>query len=485
MTIRRYGGVFGRNPTFHSVEIEDSLVVAGTLSVGGSTLNALNFKGTWNALTNTPTLASGVGTTGDLYIVATAGTTTLDGVSNWGIGDWVLFSGSTWQRVEGGANGNFVELTSSSTTILNGTTIPVSNTLLVSTDIGSTVQGYDANTAKYDDATANFTGTLQNGGSNVLVDTDIGSTVQGYDADTAKYDDTTANFTGTLQQGGNNVFTAADTIGIANGGTGETTAQTAINALAGATTSGQYLRGNGTNVLMSAIQAADVPTLNQNTTGTASNVTGTVAVANGGTGQTTQQLALNAIAGAVTSGQYLRGNGSNVAMSAIQAGDVPTLNQSTTGSAGSVKSNSTTGLLEVTGPAAGATRVMTTPNANFTAARTDAAQTFTGAQTFGTINLTSLFGVGVVHATIGDGVTFTVTAWPDTGGTTYLFIIGSNNIANSYGIAIGNRIESSGTVSLQSIAAVGGSWSLSGADIRWTQSSGSNVYMTSQHFRVR
>lgn len=36
-----------------------------------------------------------------------------------------------------------------------------------------------------------------------------------------------------------------------------------------------------------AIVAADIPTLNQNTTGTASNVTGTVAVANGGTGSTT------------------------------------------------------------------------------------------------------------------------------------------------------------------------------------------------------
>jgi putative N-acetylmannosamine-6-phosphate epimerase len=49
--------------------------------------------------------------------------------------------------------------------------------------IGTTVQGYDADTAKYDDTTANFTGTLQNGGSNVLVDTDIGSTVQAYDSD--------------------------------------------------------------------------------------------------------------------------------------------------------------------------------------------------------------------------------------------------------------------------------------------------------------
>jgi hypothetical protein len=41
---------------------------------------------------------------------------------------------------------------------------------------------------------------------------------------------------------------------------------------------------------MSAIQAADVPTLNQNTTGTASNVTGVVAVANGGTGTATPSL---------------------------------------------------------------------------------------------------------------------------------------------------------------------------------------------------
>jgi hypothetical protein len=86
-------------------------------------------------------------------------------------------------------------------------------------------------------------------------------------------------------------------------------------------------------VLMSAIQASDVPTLNQNTTGTAANVTGTVALGNGGTGQITQQAAINALAGAVTSGQYLRGNGTNVLMSAIQASDVPTLNQNTTGSA--------------------------------------------------------------------------------------------------------------------------------------------------------
>ena len=63
---------------------------------------------------------------------------------------------------------------------------------------------------------------------------------------------------------------------------------------------------------------------------------GTLAVANGGTGQTTQQAALNALAGAATNARFLRGDGTNVTLSAIQASDVPTLNQSTTGSAGSV-----------------------------------------------------------------------------------------------------------------------------------------------------
>jgi hypothetical protein len=63
------------------------------------------------------------------------------------------------------------------------------------------------------------------------------------------------------------------TLQVANGGTGETTRQNAMDALAGAVTSGQYLRGNGTDVVMSAIQAADVPTLNQNTTGSAATLT--------------------------------------------------------------------------------------------------------------------------------------------------------------------------------------------------------------------
>lgn len=52
-----------------------------------------------------------------------------------------------------------------------------------------------------------------------------------------------------------------------------------------------------------------------------------------------------------------------------------------------IQSNATSGVLQVAGPAAASTRVMTVPDANFTAARTDAAQSFTGDQTLATGDL--------------------------------------------------------------------------------------------------
>jgi hypothetical protein len=70
-----------------------------------------------------------------------------------------------------------------------------------------------------------------------------------------------------------------------------------------------------------------------------------------------------------------------------------------------VRANATTGILQVTGPAAASTRVMTVPDANFTAARTDAAQSFTGDQTLSTGNL--------IIGTSGKGIDFSAT--PGTG----------------------------------------------------------------------
>jgi len=65
-------------------------------------LGALNYKGTWNASTNSPALVSSVGTKGDYYVVSVAGSTNLNGETLWGVGDWAVFNGSAWQKVEGG-----------------------------------------------------------------------------------------------------------------------------------------------------------------------------------------------------------------------------------------------------------------------------------------------------------------------------------------------------------------------------------------------
>ncbi len=56
-----------------------------------------------------------------------------------------------------------------------------------------------------------------------------------------------------------------------------------------------------------ALVAADIPTLNQNTTGTAANVSGVVAIANGGTGQTSKTAAFDALSPMSASGDIIYG----------------------------------------------------------------------------------------------------------------------------------------------------------------------------------
>jgi hypothetical protein len=60
----------------------------------------LNYQGTWNASTNTPTLTSSVGTKGYYYVVDVAGSTNLNGITDWQVGDWAIFNGSVWQKVD-------------------------------------------------------------------------------------------------------------------------------------------------------------------------------------------------------------------------------------------------------------------------------------------------------------------------------------------------------------------------------------------------
>jgi predicted heme/steroid binding protein len=63
-------------------------------------IGGLQYQGTWNASTNSPTITSGVGTDGYFYIVSVAGNTTIDGISGWQVGDWIVFHGSAWQKVD-------------------------------------------------------------------------------------------------------------------------------------------------------------------------------------------------------------------------------------------------------------------------------------------------------------------------------------------------------------------------------------------------
>lgn len=60
----------------------------------------LTWKGTWDANTNTPSLSSGVGTNGDTYRVSVAGSTNLDGITDWQVGDWAMYNGTAWEKVD-------------------------------------------------------------------------------------------------------------------------------------------------------------------------------------------------------------------------------------------------------------------------------------------------------------------------------------------------------------------------------------------------
>jgi hypothetical protein len=108
-----------------------------TVSSITNAIGALNFKGTWDANANSPVLTSSVGTKGDYYVVGTAGSTNLNGISNWGVGDLATFNGSVWQRVEGGADLNGVNLSVSGTSTLSGLTASTALALNASKEIVS------------------------------------------------------------------------------------------------------------------------------------------------------------------------------------------------------------------------------------------------------------------------------------------------------------------------------------------------------------
>ena len=165
-------------------------------------------------------------------------------------------------------------------------------------------------------------------------------------------------------------------------------------------------------------------------------LTGTLAIANGGSGQTSIQTAMNAFAGAVTSGSYLRGNGTNVVMDTIQISDVPTLNQNTTGSAATlttsrnINSVAFDGSADITVTAAAGTLTGTTLNA-----------TVTGSSLTSVGTLTTLTTSGL--ATLGAGVTQKQVA------------MGALNIDLSVGSYFSKTISGTSTITVSNTASSG------------------------------
>ena len=341
------------------------LTTNGSALSWGSVAGGLSYQGTWNATTNTPTLTSSVGTSGYYYVVATAGSTNLNGITDWQIGDWLIFNGSVWQKID---QTNLV-------ISVNGYTGAV---VLTQTDISGTASLTTTQTLTNKTLTSPIINEILDANGNEILG--LSTTASSTDFLTVKNgigvgvplhiyaDGSSSNIGLHIQPKGTGLVTISDGTDFNKGirfrsSSSATSAVTLIDAVSTAgrvvtlpdatdTLVGRATTDTLTNkTLTSPTLTTPVlgtpasgnfssgtftwPTFNQNTTGTASNVTGTVAFANGGTGETSRQNAMDALAGAVTSGQYLRGNGTDVVMSAIQAADVPTLNQNTTGTAAS------------------------------------------------------------------------------------------------------------------------------------------------------
>ncbi len=100
------GGAFLATALLAAASGVASLDASGKLPAAqlpASITGAMVYQGVWNAATNAPALASGVGTKGYFYKVSVAGSTAVDGTSNWSVGDIITFDGTTWDKIDGPA----------------------------------------------------------------------------------------------------------------------------------------------------------------------------------------------------------------------------------------------------------------------------------------------------------------------------------------------------------------------------------------------
>jgi hypothetical protein len=194
-----------------------SLDGSGTVPISqlpSAVLGALSYQGTWNASTNTPTLTSSVGTKGYYYVVSVAGSTNLNGITDWQVGDWAVYNGTAWQKIDN----------TDAVTSVNGYTGTV---VLTTTDVAEGTNQYFT-TARARTSVSAGTGISYDSGTGVITNSSpsLGGDVVGPASSTdnaiARFDTTT----GKLLQ--NSVVTIGDT--------GATTGITTLSASTSLTT---------------------------------------------------------------------------------------------------------------------------------------------------------------------------------------------------------------------------------------------------------
>lgn len=226
-----------------------------TVSSVTNAIGALNYKGTWNASTNTPTLTSGVGTKGDYYVVSTAGSTDLDGTTLWGVGDWAVFNGSIWQKVDGG------DTTTVTTLTVTGLTgyMYANNTSPVTASTTIPNAGLANSTITLGNATLTLGSTTSTVGNLTLTNTTANGVSLAYVAKTSGYTATSTDYTIA-----GNASTAAFSVTLPTsvGITGKVyvvkKVDSSANAVTVATTSSQTIDGATTKALSTQYDAITV-----------------------------------------------------------------------------------------------------------------------------------------------------------------------------------------------------------------------------------
>ena len=137
-------------PVTGTVNLSSSNLATGAqiqTAINTALTGVLQFEGTWNASTNSPSLSSGTGTSGDYYIVSVAGSTNLDGITDWAVGDWAVFANTTWTKIDNSAVGSMSSFIikegngTETSTVTNGETITFAQGTGIQSELTSTSSG--------------------------------------------------------------------------------------------------------------------------------------------------------------------------------------------------------------------------------------------------------------------------------------------------------------------------------------------------------